>query len=61
MTGFGKSGKGRNIYFNGDLALGALGADVVISAGASSYALEEDFRILKMDIFASLVGLTDGQ
>ena len=61
MTGFGKSGKGQIIYFNGDLALGALGADVVISTEASSYALEEDFRILKMDIFASLVGLTEGQ
>lgn len=73
MTGFGKGGKGQILYHNSILALSALGGGDVIAH--SPYPIEEDFRVLKMEIFAHislagdvhledgplLLGLSDGE
>ncbi len=54
--GFGKDGKGTMIRENVDVALGALAADAVIKT--TSLAIEEDFRILRSEIYARVTAFT---
>ncbi len=58
--GFGKDGKGAIIREVVDLSVGALAGRAAVLA-PSSVALVEDFRILKTELFATVVGLDAGE
>ncbi len=49
--GFGKDGKGAILYDKVTIVLGALAAQDVISTASDYTALEQDFRILKSEIW----------
>lgn len=50
MTGFGKDGRGQILYYRDDISLGALATYAV--ANGVPFTLDEDFRILSMDVWA---------
>ncbi len=58
--GFGKDGKGVIIRETIDQSIGAMASRVVILV-PSAVVLEEDFRMLKTELFATVVGLDAGE
>lgn len=60
MTGFGKGSKGQILYDRKEIAVSTLASEGVQGAG-SSYALTEDFRILKIEYYVHATGLTAGE
>ncbi len=58
--GFGKNNTGAIIRSQEGVALGTLG-DVTAIKMASEVSLEEDFRLLKMEILGRVGGLTSGE
>ncbi len=59
--GFGKDGRGAIIKERTSVALGTLGQNVVIKVDGAPVVLTEDFRILKSEVYAEIIGLTGGE
>jgi len=58
--GFGKNGTGAMLRSTETIALSTLASETAIKFG-SSITLDEDFRMLKAEIFAHVAGLTAGE
>lgn len=61
MAGFGKDGKGAMIREDATLTLTTLDVDTGKVVNGPSADLEQDFRILKSEIHALVIGLTAGE
>lgn len=60
--GFGKDGRGVILYERATGPLGALGATTAFSwSGRYTGNLEEDFRIIKLELYAQWSDITDGE